>query len=238
MMAAARITGRTNTWRGVLVCVLAMSAAGVAQAQVGNRLQLEPVDPDHGDVGPLRVSTRSMPVDMRSPSGFDRVFRVPGSTGGVGAMDVPEDRFARVSGGIAAVFPRSDYVDGKKGKYALVPAGTVYYIGGINELQREVDAKAAMRPAVRPGTFSSSASTAAPGEASTRVGRANPGQVDVGYLDLRVPDANSPEAQREREQERARLRPDAAAPPANVLADDQYRRARMRQLLLAAGGSD
>lgn len=234
-MASSRNTGSLGT-RAALAFALAMGAATGAHAQAPSRMLLEPVDPGHADVGPLGVSTRTIPVDMRSPSGFDRVFRVPGSAAGVGTIDVPNDRFARVSGGIAAVFPRSSYVTGEKGRYALVPAGTVYYIGGINELRVEADAAAAVRPSVRGGQSMMSASMAAPLSVSTRVGEGGVAQAGIGRVDLRVPDANSPEGQHERD--RPRLRPDPAPPAMNVLADDRYRRARMRQLLMAAAGEE
>jgi hypothetical protein len=203
----------------ILVLALAAAMCGHdAHAQLAKRAALQSVDPDFGDVGPLRVSTRVLPVDMRSPSGFDRVYRVPGSAGGVPGMDGGEERFARISGGLAAVFPRSDYITTKKGQYALIPPGTVFYIGGVPTPSAIVGARPA--PA-RGGAYSLSAAA-----------RELPSMSAAsGMVDLRVPEG----------QEIAppvTLRPDAAAPPQNVLADDQYRRARMRHLLWAAAHAE
>ena len=86
---------------------------------------LTPVDQRFQDLNPLATSLRSLPTDLRQPSNFDRVYRVrtPG-----GAQD---EQFARVSGALTALFPRSEYTQTKRGARADVPAGTIFYIGGL-----------------------------------------------------------------------------------------------------------
>jgi len=86
---------------------------------------LTPVDQRFQDLNPLATSLRSLPTDLRQPSNFDRVYRVrtPG-----GAQD---EQFARVSGALTALFPRSEYTQTKRGTRADVPAGTIFYIGGL-----------------------------------------------------------------------------------------------------------
>lgn len=91
---------------------------------------LQTVDPRHDDVGPLALSLRDLQPDLRQPTGFEKVYRI-GQRSPNG-----DDRFARVSGALAAVFSRSEYtrVQRRNGGSAIrvdVPAGTIYYIGGI-----------------------------------------------------------------------------------------------------------
>lgn len=106
-------------------CALAAGAAALQPRGVGSTIDvrsLRPLDQTHEDTGPLRTSLLSQPVDLRQPLGFEQVYRLPGSD---------TDRLARISGGLAAVFPRSSYVRTAKGDFALVPPGTVFYIGAI-----------------------------------------------------------------------------------------------------------
>ncbi len=83
---------------------------------------LERVDPTIGDVSPLGESLRevNMQADLRVPTGFQNVYRVPGRS----------DLLMRASGGIYAIFPQSAYVPTEKGDMAaIVPPGTVFSIG-------------------------------------------------------------------------------------------------------------
>lgn len=80
---------------------------------------LTPVDPASADADALATSLRLVPVDLRTPSDFDRVYRLPVVTG-------PE-LFARIDRGLTAVFPRSHYL----GSTSLIPAGTTWYIGPL-----------------------------------------------------------------------------------------------------------
>lgn len=96
-------------------------------------MHLKPVDPRYEDVGPLGVSLLRLRPDLREPQDFDRVYRVAGAAGG------DDQKFARISGALAAVFPRSQYSTTKSGVRIDVPAGTVFYIGGVPAEQRLAD---------------------------------------------------------------------------------------------------
>lgn len=74
-----------------------------------------------GDTGPL---ARDLGRDGRTPdtNGFSGVYELPRRRG-------QPRRFARVDGGLIAVFPYSTYDDSEFGPAATVPPGTTYYIG-------------------------------------------------------------------------------------------------------------
>ncbi len=77
--------------------------------------------PGSSDVDPLRTSQYYIggQADLRTPLGFDRIY--------VGA----DGRYYRISGSLVAAFDRSAYVADANGVYPEVPAGTVYYTGGL-----------------------------------------------------------------------------------------------------------
>ncbi len=78
------------------------------------------VDAGYSDVGPLTASLRLEGFDLRSPDDWDRVYQLKGIDG---------DLFARRSGGLTAIFDRSQYIDSPYGTLAKIPAGTIYVIG-------------------------------------------------------------------------------------------------------------
>lgn len=104
----------------VLATLVAATVGSPAQAQI---VRLRPVDQGVADQGPLSTSQRVSPSDLRVPGGFDRVYSLGGTKSG--------GMFARISGGITAVFPRSHYTPTPDGYAAETPAGTVYYIGRL-----------------------------------------------------------------------------------------------------------
>jgi hypothetical protein len=89
--------------------------------QPGNTRGAVPTTPGLGDTGPL---ARDLGRESRTPDtqGFSRVFELPRRPG-------QPRRFARVDGGLIAVFPASNYEETEEGPVATVPAGTVYYVG-------------------------------------------------------------------------------------------------------------
>jgi hypothetical protein len=114
------------------IAFLAM-CAGVASAQlVDHKPRFEAVEQAVGDVSPLSFSLRSLQTSLQLPGAFDGVFRVPGNDGG-------PDRYMRIDGAIAAIFPQSIYATTRMGELPLVPAGTVFHIGlpDRNLVQRE-----------------------------------------------------------------------------------------------------
>lgn len=87
----------------------------------GTPPMLQRVDPALSDVSPLGDSLRevNMQADLRAPTGFQHVYRVPGR----------DDLLMRASGGVYAIFPQSTYLQTGQGMAATVPPGTVYSIG-------------------------------------------------------------------------------------------------------------
>jgi hypothetical protein len=85
---------------------------------------LEVVEEAVGDVGSLDLSLRYLESGLGFPVGFEQVYRVP---------DDP-DHLMRASGGLFAVFPRSQYDVTSSRKsgvriFPVVPADTVFHIG-------------------------------------------------------------------------------------------------------------
>ncbi|MFZ9881411.1 MAG: hypothetical protein ACO3QC_08425 [Phycisphaerales bacterium] len=132
----------------LLVCASGHASAAddiVRPAAAGpGRPMLEMLEPGVDDIGPVRLSTRFMPYDMRLPTGFDRVYRVPGS----------DDLVMRGSGALFAVFPRSVYARTPRGSVPLAPPGTVFHIGmpgptPVEALRERVRAQDTHAPSAR-----------------------------------------------------------------------------------------
>lgn len=152
---AVSMRSTLSTYLMIILALAARNAAASAQSaspasvpaspprpialDAGARTSFERVDQTVSDINPLRFSLYSLGTDLRAPTGFEAVFRIPnpastlyrptsGSTAGGGA----DERLARISGALTAVFPRSDYfVKEETGLQAKVPADTVYYIGRL-----------------------------------------------------------------------------------------------------------
>ncbi len=84
---------------------------------------LRPVEAGVADVGPLSTSLREFRHDLRVPTGFADVYELSPATG--------LDGFARASGAITAIFPRSIYIPTREGVLVGVPPGTVFHIGPL-----------------------------------------------------------------------------------------------------------
>ncbi len=99
-------------------------ASTTAWAQVDPRLTIDeglrPIEAGSLDSSPLAGSMQLLPIDLRLPTGFDQVYRVETGHG---------PAFARMNGGLRAVFPRSEYGLGQSGVEAQIPAGTTWVIG-------------------------------------------------------------------------------------------------------------
>ncbi|MCC6676233.1 MAG: hypothetical protein IT436_03735 [Phycisphaerales bacterium] len=122
------VLARALVKRVLLIGVMALSGAASAQpAAPGTKPQPKPVEQGVGDVNPLQVSSRMVPLDLRRPTGWDRVYRLSGDPKRNGGRGL----FARFDGGIAAVFPWSTYEPTERGFTPAVPAGTTYYIGDL-----------------------------------------------------------------------------------------------------------
>ncbi len=93
-------------------------ATGTAAAGVLNP-RLEIVEAGTEDTGGLATTLRVDPLDQRLPTGFQRVYRVPGS----------DSLMMRGNGALFAVFPVSSYMSTRGGTVPALPAGTVFHIG-------------------------------------------------------------------------------------------------------------
>lgn len=180
-----------------------MVIAAVVAAEPG----VQPVDPGVADVGPLGISFRRMQRDFRKPTGFDRVYQTE------------DGRFARGSGALTAVFPRSQYARMEDGRtMILVPADTRFVIGSV--AADNAGGRTGF-PAREPRSRSMNAGTNA---TETAVPRG----ADRGVERQMVPPAGV-EAQARR--------PEAPA-ERHVLTDDRYRVARVATLLSEAAAAE
>ena len=95
------------------------------------RPRLQMLEAGIEDRGGIEKSLRVLPVDMRLPTAFQSVYRVPagGSFGGPAGATSSDASMMRGNGALFAVFPRSLYRRTVAGNIPLTPAGTVYHIG-------------------------------------------------------------------------------------------------------------
>jgi len=174
--------------RGVVAGVLgvAWSATGTMAQDAGIE-GLVPLEPGLEDVGPLGRSERFPRVDLRLPTRFERVYRMNSAPG------AGEDRFVRMNGAVAAVFPRSTYfISEETGLMPTVPPGTVFQIGADPGVllgpagaggQRQARGPAPVTESLRAGrvergvTGRPSAESAAGGLGSSPGSAARPGRV-------------------------------------------------------------
>lgn len=128
--------GTTSPGAGALVIL----AAAVVSAASPPR----PVEQGVADRDLLSTSLRLEPIDQRTPTHFERVYRLEDvmrrgeAFGGVRRAS----GFVRFDAGIAAVFPRSEYTEFAGGQIAEVPPGTVFHIG----LRPEVEERRPLAP--------------------------------------------------------------------------------------------
>ncbi|MFZ4574306.1 MAG: hypothetical protein ACOYN0_07895 [Phycisphaerales bacterium] len=104
-----------------------------AQQQTIRGVILTPVEQGVGDTDRLSVSLRVLRPDARMSTNFERVYEArldPRVFGPQLAAGADQRFFVRFAGGVAAVFPQSQYVNYKGKTYAAIPPGTVYSVGG------------------------------------------------------------------------------------------------------------
>lgn len=176
------------------------------------------------DVSPLRVSFRVLSPDLRVPTGFRDVYRIEGSGAQASRLGIYNpsgaDLLARVDGAVTAVFPQSVYVNLGNGPLALVPPGTIFFIGRLpfgaalpspapapNAAAKPVDQRAetVMPPAFRPVR-------------------------QVAQPARGVPDVTPPETPIEE------AKPSSALRQQSIMTDEEFRRERVRDLILRAAG--
>lgn len=194
--------------------------------QFGNGVSLRSVDQGTADMGPLAQSARLSRVDLRMPMGFDRVYRVQSETIGEGAPA----RYARVSGALIAIFPRSEYQMTERGTSIMVPAGTVYAIGADSAAKVMASQQASSAPQPPPTGLREST------RVDTRVemrAESSPMRVDTSVDWSAQAMHTTPPAAHE-----AGVWPTGeavASVPKSLWTDEQYRAARIAALLDHAG---
>ncbi len=112
-----------------LITLLTITAFCASRAEAQD---LKPVEQTIEDIGPLGQSHRILPEDLRLPTGFERVYRVPGSADQFrfnANQGHTDDMLMRINGALRAVFPRSVYIPTRRGLKTDVPPGTVFHIG-------------------------------------------------------------------------------------------------------------
>lgn len=183
-------------------CVV-LGAAGPARAQPVLS-GLRPVDAGREDVSPLARSLRMMQPDLRSPSGFERVYEVRAPRGLYG--EAQDGLYARISGGVVAVFSASRYAALGAGARAEIPAGTVFLLGDPAATIARL--RESLPPEVRPGNASAPAGGPARGGfVDRRVNARAPAAADAPLGGLPAPVA--PMAER------------------SIWSDESYRRERV-----------
>jgi hypothetical protein len=83
------------------------------------RIDLRAVEPRTSDRGPLDASLRWVQPGLQLPAGYQQIYRL--ESGG----------FMRADGGLAATFDQSVYQPTARGDLPIIPASTVFVIGGV-----------------------------------------------------------------------------------------------------------
>lgn len=99
---------------------------------------LQPIDAGKADINQLSTSNFVLPVDLRLPTRFERVYRLSDvlrrGTNWNLSPDLArrqannQDGFVRFSGGVAAVFNFSRYTATSRGRITEIPEGTVFHL--------------------------------------------------------------------------------------------------------------
>jgi len=84
-------------------------------------IELIPVDAGIEDRGSISGSLKVVQTNLQQNQSFEQLFRVAGS----------KDIYIRKAGGLRAVFRNPAYVGSGDNAIPLIPAGTIYCIGGV-----------------------------------------------------------------------------------------------------------
>lgn len=122
-----------NMAKLILIC-LASAWVEIASGQATREgVRMRPIEATRDDTSPLSVRLGVIPVDLRVPRGFEKVYEISTWNGPLetrGAYARRGRLFARVDGAIVALFPRSTYESTEDGRlFATTPPGTIYSIG-------------------------------------------------------------------------------------------------------------
>jgi hypothetical protein len=142
----------------------------------GASAQLVEVEQGWEDAGPAAASLRRQRADLRLPMDFDKVYRVDPNVRLFGGASAGADPgvYARISGGLVAVFPRGQYrVWGRGVRRAETPTNTVYLIGDPKKLLAPtLQSRVSSASLVQPITTRLDATR--PAEPVVRLGRVTP----------------------------------------------------------------
>jgi hypothetical protein len=177
------------------VCGLALLSPWPAGAQsqlAGAQPVLTPVEAGE-DSNPLRVGLRRQRVDLRGPSGFDRLYRVsPGAV--IGGVTIKEGGYARISGSTVVVYPRGSYSQVAPGvARADVPAGTMYLqASNVSELIGSPQTRASTSQQRAQSQSEAARNTLAPANTTSTLPRALNARLSEGATPSLPRDADAP----------------------------------------------
>lgn len=135
------VDNRSVIRRAAQLAALLLLAAP-AHAQINPAPPPTRIEAGGQDEDPARASLRNLQqTDLRNPTGFEYVYRLD-RRDSHGRMHTS---YMRLDGGLAAVFPRSQYAPTADGYVPEIPAGTVFHIG--------VPASSPALPSKRPDTM-------------------------------------------------------------------------------------
>lgn len=131
-----------------IALLVAAAAAGQQRVEANDPLAVHETEPQWVDLrvvdqrvedtGVLSQSLRLVNPGLQQSNDFGRVYEVPGDDG----------RFMRVEGALHAVFPQSEY--SSQSDQAVIPPGTVFYIGEPSLLYDPVLSSALFHNSSRP----------------------------------------------------------------------------------------
>lgn len=185
-----------------LTILLALGLAAPVLAQVSQPAQPTRVEPGIADTDPARKGLRSLRTDLRTPSGFENVYRLDSTD----AFGRTSSSFMRIDGATYAVFPRSVYVPTRAGLMPQIPPGTVFHIGAPPTLATDD------RPAPGPTLVDLSINT----------------RVDTGAS---TTPQSTPATRPAKTPEMKSAAPESREPP-SIFSSETYRQQRMTDILI------
>lgn len=202
---------RVASFIGIAIAFVLASTSVRGQTLDVPGVTLKPVEQGVADADPLSVSLRVLRPDMRYSTNFERLYEARLDPRIYGPDLANQKYYVRFAGGVAAVFPQSEYIMFKGNKYAKIPPGTVYSIGG--PLAQLMGAPRFERE-----------------EAPRRINASQYASLDARKtIDRRAPSTKVDHA---RQPARHRIeREKSITPSRSIFNDDEYRKSRLEALL-------
>ncbi|MEO1129051.1 MAG: hypothetical protein AAFX05_04995 [Planctomycetota bacterium] len=189
--------------RTITAAVLLAATVSPLRAQSSwDTATMQRVDQGVTDRDVLATSQYQLQPDLRSDQQFENLYVDPRDP----------TRYVRVAGGLYAVSPRTEYVNTRFGEFAMISAGTVFYIGPPSPY----DPLLPMGVVVEPVIPANRITVQGLGQQATRA------TVIAGMAERAAPIINAVEAPEQMTHpEGAQLRPPLS------MGDDEYRRRRL-----------